>query len=65
MTKIMLTIFLAIGLICKTDAAGVTYDYKENGADWPLKYPECGKKNQSPIDLKTDWYVISADKDNF
>ena len=45
MTKIMLSILIAIGLICNTDAAGVTYDYKENGADWPLKYPDCGKKN--------------------
>ena len=31
---------------------GIKYDYIQNGADWPEKWPACGLKNQSPIDLK-------------
>ena len=41
------------------------YNYKYNGADWPDFSSDCGKENQSPIDLRTDWAVESADDDDF
>jgi hypothetical protein len=27
------------------------WNYKKNGDDWPLKYPNCSGPTQSPIDL--------------
>ena len=57
-------------LVASTSAAGSGYDYKtDNGKDWPtltgLKDAtgkavenQCGKTNQSPIDLKTSWDVV-------
>jgi hypothetical protein len=34
-------------------AEGAVFDYRLNGADWKNNYPDCGKTNQSPIDLST------------
>ena len=28
-----------------TAAGGGAYDYKQNGADWPSAYPDCGLQN--------------------
>ena len=36
-------------------AEGAEWDYKTNGADWPSLSPDCGKTNQSPIDLPDPW----------
>lgn len=49
------------------NAAGAdTFDFFDNnGADWPNKWPDCGKSNQSPIDLRTDWEVVKAKEDSF
>jgi hypothetical protein len=55
------------GVANLVDAAS-TWDYKTNGADWPkLTVPdnECGKNNQSPIDLKNDWTVVHPKTDDF
>lgn len=54
-------------LVATTSGAGVTYDYKKNGADWGDTYADCKLTNQSPIDLKTaagayTEYASSADK---
>lgn len=49
-------------------AAGGSYDYIKNGADWPESSPDCGLTNQSPIDLSTDsnaYPTYSADEDDF
>jgi len=49
-------------------AAGVPFDYRLNGADWKNAYPDCGKTNQSPINLssKADAYKRYASvEDNF
>ena len=35
----------------KFSLAETDYNYKLNGADWPLKYPSCSGPTQSPIDL--------------
>ena len=34
-------------------AAGGSYNYKTNGADWPIDSPDCALTNQSPIDIKS------------
>ena len=46
--------FALAALTSQVSAAGTGYDFAENGADWPSKFPDCGLTNQSPIDLKTD-----------
>ena len=30
-----------------------TWDYSKNGEDWPIKFPACGSKQQSPVNLLT------------
>ena len=45
-----------------------TWDYAtNNGEDWPKLSPDCGKENQSPIDLRTDFDVVEdgVKADNF
>jgi len=42
-----------LSLSAVTAAEGATFDYRVNGADWKNAYPDCGKTNQSPIDLST------------
>lgn len=61
MMKICKTISLAVSvLLLSADEASAAdyskkYDYLFNGADWAFDGDsECGKTNQSPIDLRTD-----------
>lgn len=35
------------------NAGGNQWDYSSNGADWPEKYPDCARPQQSPINLLT------------
>ena len=43
---------LALGAVSAA-GDGVVFDYRLNGADWKNAYPDCGKTNQSPINLST------------
>ena len=52
-------------LVATAYAAGGNYDYKKHGADWPNAFPDCGKAQQSPIDLKSSWGLESAMDDGF
>lgn len=55
-------------LMQTASAAGGSYDYQTNGADWPDAYPECALTNQSPIDLSksVEGYTnYKATADNF
>lgn len=61
-------ITFAVGAFLQVNAAGVAFDYKQNGRDWKNAYPECGLTNQSPIDLKTganDYKRYAANEDQF
>jgi len=40
-------------MLSDVNAAGGVYDYKQNGADWPGDYSDCGLQNQSPINLNS------------
>lgn len=37
----------------KFSLAEPDFNYKDNGAEWPVKYPSCSGPTQSPIDLPT------------
>ena len=42
------------GSTTKTKQAGekvLDFDYSQQGADWPKKFPECARSQQSPINL--------------
>lgn len=42
------------GATTKTNLAGsavVDFDYSQQGADWPEKFPDCARPQQSPINL--------------
>ena len=40
--------------LSNVEAATGEYDYSQNGRDWPSKFADCAKTNQSPIDLSTN-----------
>ena len=59
---------ISAALLLTVDAAGVEYNYINNGADWGDQYDTCKGPNQGPIDLSTDrnnpnfkWIPISDD----
>lgn len=35
------------------------FDYKQNGADWPNDFADCGLQNQSPINLNSAYDAYS------
>ena len=43
----------AVSLYGVSAAGAGPFDYKLNGADWKNAYPDCGKTNQSPINLSS------------
>jgi hypothetical protein len=55
-------------LLSEVSASGVEFDYITNGADWPEDYPDCGRTNQSPIDLisaQDTYKTYAASEDKF
>ena len=37
----------------ETATSSFEWDYSQNGADWPDKFPDCGLPQQSPVNLLT------------
>ena len=69
MTNLRNVAFAVSALMSSASAAGGSYNYITNGADWPSDSPDCGLTNQSPIDLKTEegaypTYYFTDDKFN-
>ena len=48
-----LSIWSAISLYGVSASGDAKFNYRLNGSDWKNAFPDCGKTNQSPINLST------------
>ena len=62
----------SLATLLVTSVMGASYDYKQNGADWPelqIDGNKCGHNFQSPIDLPSEvddeYYLYQSRSDNF
>jgi len=64
-----LSAFSALIMFGVSAAGDAKFDYRLNGADWKNSFPDCGKTNQSPINLSTStdagYKMYSSSEDAF